>query len=168
MQNSIVKVSKCFNIFYTIFTQVLDKIEKFEFPRNAQCLLSASLKSTWPSTDMVPSFYGPCEKPDLSILQKVWEVTQARTWCLHFTVLTRDRTSLSCKRCGKLHKHGHGAFILRSLQETGPLYLAKGVGSYTSTDMVPSFTVLVRNQTSLSCIRCGKLQNAQHNDGHMS
>ena len=46
MQNSIVKVSKCFNIFYTIFTQVLDKIENFEFPRNAQCLLSASLKST--------------------------------------------------------------------------------------------------------------------------
>ena len=45
MQNSIVKVSKCFNIFYTIFTQVLDKIENFEFPRNAQCLLSASLKS---------------------------------------------------------------------------------------------------------------------------
>ena len=44
MQNSIVKVSKCFNIFYTIFTQVLDKIENFEFPRNAQCLLSASLK----------------------------------------------------------------------------------------------------------------------------
>ena len=46
MQNSIVKVSKCFNIFYTIFTQVLDKIENFEFPRNAQCLLSASLKKT--------------------------------------------------------------------------------------------------------------------------
>ena len=45
MQNSIVKVSKCFNIFYTIFTQVLDKIENFEFPRNAQCLLSASLNS---------------------------------------------------------------------------------------------------------------------------
>ena len=45
MQNSIVKVSKCFNIFYTIFTQVLDKIENFEFPRNAQCLLSASLKT---------------------------------------------------------------------------------------------------------------------------
>ena len=43
MQNSIVKVSKCFNIFYSIFTQVLDKIENFEFPRNAQCLLSASL-----------------------------------------------------------------------------------------------------------------------------
>ena len=42
MQNSFVKVSKCFNIFYTIFTQVLDKIENFEFPRNAQCLLSAS------------------------------------------------------------------------------------------------------------------------------
>ena len=47
MQNSIVKVSKCFNIFYTIFTQVLDKIENFEFPRNAQCLLSASLKWTF-------------------------------------------------------------------------------------------------------------------------
>ena len=45
MQNSIVKVSKCFNIFYTIFTQVLDKIENFELPKNAQCLLSASLKS---------------------------------------------------------------------------------------------------------------------------
>ena len=45
MQNSIVKVSKCFNIFYNIFTQVLDKIENFEFPRNAQCLLSASLKA---------------------------------------------------------------------------------------------------------------------------
>ena len=45
MQNSIVKVSKCFNIFYTIFIQVLDKIENFEFPRNAQCLLSASLKN---------------------------------------------------------------------------------------------------------------------------
>ena len=44
MQNSIVKVSKCFNIFYTLFTQVLDKIENFKFPRNAQCLLSASLK----------------------------------------------------------------------------------------------------------------------------
>ena len=50
MQNSIVKVSKCFNIFYTIFTQVLDKIENFEFPRNAQCLLSASLKWFWNST----------------------------------------------------------------------------------------------------------------------
>ena len=43
LQNSIFKVCKCFNIFYTIFTQVLDKIENFEFPRNAQCLLSASL-----------------------------------------------------------------------------------------------------------------------------
>ena len=45
LQNSIFKVCKCFNIFYTIFTQVLDKIENFEFPKNAQCLLSASLKA---------------------------------------------------------------------------------------------------------------------------
>ena len=45
LQNSISKVCKCFNIFYTIFTQVLDKIENFEFPRNAQCLLSASLNA---------------------------------------------------------------------------------------------------------------------------
>ena len=46
LQNSIFEVCKCFNIFYTIFTQVSDKIENFEFPRNVQCLLSASLKST--------------------------------------------------------------------------------------------------------------------------
>ena len=59
MQNSIVKVSKCFSIFYTIFTQVLDKIENFEFPRNAQCLLSASLKSNELVTQSVASLYIP-------------------------------------------------------------------------------------------------------------
>ena len=39
MQNSIFKVSKCFNIFYTIFTQVLDKIEILSFQEmlNAYC-----------------------------------------------------------------------------------------------------------------------------------
>ena len=58
MQNSIVKASKCFNIFYTIFTQVLDKIENFEFPRNAQCLLSASLKRLMSTRDLVGEING--------------------------------------------------------------------------------------------------------------
>ena len=41
LQNLIFKVCKCFDIFYTLFSQVKDKIEIFEFPRNAQCLLPA-------------------------------------------------------------------------------------------------------------------------------